>query len=355
MPTVFRFSPHAWQKCWVISTGRLFVSFLLVVHNSPPTPPPKQRKCPYFRSTMILSVSVVLASWLLMCQQCPKCISGTDLPRQLHVLPYWEAADQTSNRTQSQFTDTGPISPSTDPIMPDAWQGRHQSTNISVTGMTEAGKRRIHPQTSTPPESIPRHWDGWVSLLPEVTGSLEHSECLSCGLRLLHSQLDLWMSGSFESMRWNACVHRLDLGLFSHPKEILGDGVRTHVNSKGKVPSTRKILPRGWLNPQRCFMQDNEPNILPMSYSSRSICEIASLICYLYLTVTTSQPVTADPSSRDTLHVAGTLHNHDTNPMVLSWEFWLLKGNSSRGDGERGRTNKAWWWSAECGGIIVFF
>ena len=36
------------------------------------------------------------------------------------------------------------------------------------------------------------------------------------------------MSGSFESMRWNACVHRLDLGLYSHPK------VRTHVNSKGK-------------------------------------------------------------------------------------------------------------------------
>ena len=29
------------------------------------------------------------------------------------------------------------------------------------------------------------------------------------------------MSGSFESVRWNACVHRLDLGLFSHQKELL--------------------------------------------------------------------------------------------------------------------------------------
>ena len=48
------------------------------------------------------------------------------------------------------------------------------------------------------------------------------------------------MSGSFESVRWNACVHRLDLGLYSHPKEILGNGVRTHVNSKGKIPSTGK-------------------------------------------------------------------------------------------------------------------
>ena len=46
------------------------------------------------------------------------------------------------------------------------------------------------------------------------------------------------MSGSFESVQWNACVHRLDLGLYSHPKEFGGNGVRNHVNSKGKVPSS---------------------------------------------------------------------------------------------------------------------
>ena len=40
----------------------------------------------------------------------------------------------------------------------------------------------------------------------------------------------------FEHVRWNACVHRLDLGLYSHAKEFLGNGVRTHVNSKGKSP-----------------------------------------------------------------------------------------------------------------------
>ena len=45
-------------------------------------------------------------------------------------------------------------------------------------------------------------------------------------------------SGSFESVRWNACVHRLDLGLYSHPKGFLGNGVRNHVNPKGKMPST---------------------------------------------------------------------------------------------------------------------
>ena len=43
------------------------------------------------------------------------------------------------------------------------------------------------------------------------------------------------MSGSFESMRWNACEPRLDLDFFSHPKEFWQNGVRNHVNSKGKV------------------------------------------------------------------------------------------------------------------------
>ena len=74
------------------------------------------------------------------------------------------------------------------------------------------------------------------------------------------------MSGSFESVRWYACVHRLDLGLYSHPKEFWGNGIRTHVNSKGKVPSTGKILHRGGSNPQRCIKQRIEPNTLPTSH-----------------------------------------------------------------------------------------
>ena len=34
-----------------------------------------------------------------------------------------EVADQTFYLTQSQYTDTGPTSPSADPIMPGTWQG----------------------------------------------------------------------------------------------------------------------------------------------------------------------------------------------------------------------------------------
>ena len=46
------------------------------------------------------------------------------------------------------------------------------------------------------------------------------------------------MSGYLEYVRWNACAHRLDLGLYSHPKEFSGNGVRTCVISKRKITST---------------------------------------------------------------------------------------------------------------------
>ena len=46
-----------------------------------------------------------------------------------------------------------------------------------------------------------------------------------------------------------------------------GNGVRTHVNSKGKISSTGKKFPRGGSNPRRCITQDSEPNTLPTSYS----------------------------------------------------------------------------------------
>ena len=41
-----------------------------------------------------------------------------------------EVADPTFYLTQSQYTDTGPTSPSTDPIMPGTWQDSHWSANF---------------------------------------------------------------------------------------------------------------------------------------------------------------------------------------------------------------------------------
>ena len=51
-----------------------------------------------------------------------------------------EVADQTFYLTQSQYTDTGPTSPSADPVTPGAWQGSHWSANFWVTGMNRPGK-----------------------------------------------------------------------------------------------------------------------------------------------------------------------------------------------------------------------
>ena len=41
-----------------------------------------------------------------------------------------EVADPTFHLTQLQYTDTGPTSPSADPVTPGAWHGSHWSANF---------------------------------------------------------------------------------------------------------------------------------------------------------------------------------------------------------------------------------
>ena len=64
-----------------------------------------------------------------------------------------EVADQTFYLNLSQYTDTGPTNPSTDPITPGAWQGSHRSANFEVTGMTRPGKNRDSNAGSSAPEA----------------------------------------------------------------------------------------------------------------------------------------------------------------------------------------------------------
>ena len=44
------------------------------------------------------------------------------------------------------------------------------------------------------------------------------------------------MSGSFESVQWNACVHRLHLSLYSHPNELGGIESKPMLTPRGKSP-----------------------------------------------------------------------------------------------------------------------
>ena len=61
-----------------------------------------------------------------------------------------EVADPTFYLTQSQYTDTGPTSPSADPMTPGAWQGSHWSANFYVTGMTRPRKKSRRKRDSNP-------------------------------------------------------------------------------------------------------------------------------------------------------------------------------------------------------------
>ena len=64
-----------------------------------------------------------------------------------------EVADPTFYLTQSQYTDTGPTSPSADPITPGAWQGSQWSANFEVTGMTRPRKNPGAKRDSNPGSS----------------------------------------------------------------------------------------------------------------------------------------------------------------------------------------------------------
>ena len=125
-----------------------------------------------------------------------------------------------------------------------------------ISGVHHFGVRFLHMR----PFFKSNHWGNHIPSLWMV-----HTGCFFVVAHIHLSRT--WMSGSFESVRWNACVHRLDLGIYSHPKEFWGKGVRNHVNSKGKIPSTRKILLLKGSNPRHYIKQDSEPNTLPMSYS----------------------------------------------------------------------------------------
>ena len=66
-----------------------------------------------------------------------------------------DVADQTFYLTQSQHTDTGLTSHSTDPTMPGAWQDSHWSANFEVTGMTRPRKKKsLRKRDSNPGSSV---------------------------------------------------------------------------------------------------------------------------------------------------------------------------------------------------------
>ena len=73
-----------------------------------------------------------------------------------------------------------------------------------------------------------------------------------------------WMSGSSQSVQWNACVHRLDHGLYSPPKEIFR--VWCQNPWKEKIPSTGGLAEGQTHNAASC--RTASPTHFQLSYSS---------------------------------------------------------------------------------------
>ena len=95
-----------------------------------------------------------------------------------------EVADQTSYLTQSQYTDTGPTSPSADPITPGAWQGSHWSAIFLVTGMTRSRKKSRRKRDSNPESSaleadaLPLGQRGGRSCRPTLPSLFQPMHCV---------------------------------------------------------------------------------------------------------------------------------------------------------------------------------
>ena len=110
-----------------------------------------------------------------------------------------------------------------------------------------------------------------------------------------------WTSGSFESVRWNACMHRLDLGLYSHPKEFLGEWSLNPCLLHGKNPLYRKC-PQRRIEPTTLWTASPSttswaipapspiPSIMSMHTLGERVCT-TTLKCQVSCMVTTTVPI----------------------------------------------------------------
>ena len=105
--------PSALSPLMPVSTLTLFCEVLRLIHNE------KKRKIVCLLIGCLTSQQQASVSQGRICSDNFTCCHTET-----------EVADQTFYLTQSQYTDTGPISPSADPITPGAWQSSHWSANF---------------------------------------------------------------------------------------------------------------------------------------------------------------------------------------------------------------------------------
>ena len=131
-----------------------------VPHTGPPQPRTTRRPLHLSTGPMPQSQDVLPASRIVCCltSQQHACVSQGRVCSDNLTCCHTEiqVAYQTFYLTQSQYTDTGPTSPSGDPITPDTWQGNHWSAKFEVTDMTRPGKNPASSGIRTPDFPLPR-------------------------------------------------------------------------------------------------------------------------------------------------------------------------------------------------------
>ena len=150
------------RKAWVSKYGGQAFTHAADPPPPPPPPPPRCWNGPLERRAPIHVVPVTsqelpercciqpqtalgFVGWLLNVPATCECISWTNLLDCTCCHTEIEVTDQTFHLTQSQYTDTGPTSPSTDPITPGAWQGSHWNDS---TPETSRRHRDSNPESS---------------------------------------------------------------------------------------------------------------------------------------------------------------------------------------------------------------
>ena len=106
-------------------------------------------------------------------------------------------------------------------------------------------------------------WPFFLHLTLEVIAFRLRGWCmLSAFLLLAFTPSKAWMSGSFRSVQWNACMHNVDLGLYCYPEELKGQNL---CELQWKNPLKRTAW--GGIDPWCHIMQESEPNALPVEPS----------------------------------------------------------------------------------------
>ena len=166
-----------------------------------------------------------------------------------------QVADPTFYLTQAQYTDTGPTSPSADPITPGAWQGSHWSADfLSHWYDSTPKKSRCNRDSNPGPSSLEADALTTRPTRRSIfeggpTMNKDHCKTQHCRSSRMSSSLPQWSSVACLTSLQQACVSQ---GLICCHTEIQVPDPTFHLTQSRYTdtgptsPSTDPISPGAW-------------------------------------------------------------------------------------------------------------